>query len=70
MSDFSRAVLRALLALVCEGTRPDWCSTFCAALGLGRARCELAMGHTGHHVDGGHPALRRGEILSWDGVSQ
>lgn len=61
-----RAELRALLALVQDGQRPDWCATPCAAPGLGRARCELEIGHTGHHVDGGHPALRRGEILRWD----
>lgn len=61
-----RAELRAMLALIDDGQAPAPTCTPCAAVGIGRARCELEAGHTGPHIDGGHPALRRGEILSWE----
>ena len=65
-----RLLFRAFMQQILRGSRPAPAFPRCPAEGLGRARCELPMGHAGHHVDGGHPALRRGEILSWDGVSQ
>lgn len=61
-----RAELRALLALIRGGLAPLHSRPPCAAEGIGRARCELEAGHAGQHIDGGHPALRRGEILSWE----
>lgn len=63
-----RTELRAWLRLVTRGAQPIPVITRCGAAGLGHARCGLEAGHAGQHVDGGHPALRRGEILSWDGV--
>lgn len=65
-----RTELRAWLRLVTRGPRPITLITRCKAEGLGRARCGLEAGHAGPHVDGKHPALRDGEILSWvDGVT-